>query len=628
MGYSLAIGALLALVLVVQLATVLWLRRKFAAFASRAGSAGASAGTKGFSGNLNAAVPGNMKEMGKSIARIETALNKQHLGLQNIYADVAYLTYSHKLETQLGDATPEQARYWSDQLENTLVKKYYWGREKVEQFPLIDLLSKHAKIKGRQVLCVGARNEDEINYFKGKDAASAIGIDLFSDSDQILVMDMHKMLFEDDSFDIVYARHSFEHSKDPYVVASELMRVCRDGGVIMVEVPGNYKGGGDYSVFTDEKDLLRYFESGVGEVKHLSMSKKEDNKKKMDILRMMISVEKKVLPVRPFPVYEEFTAQADNKARKTYAQSINNDEAFDRVNERLKAAAKEVPLPDLGSAGKRVVADLKNDGIALAHIDEFLPETALTELQDRYELQLKLFQMAHPNPGGGKGKTVFLDTLRKGHKFRNDDVLSDILVGREISGIGAHYMGMVPRFVGASVWHNRVVPPESARLFSQRWHRDYNDQLIMKIFIYLNDVDEGTGPFEYLKGSHKFGRFGNTANVIGDDGYREYPGDDVVNGILAEAGDDARLKCMGRAGTMVFADTFGLHRGGYCSAKARNMIMGTYSTDANFHRPHFEVSADYRGAEDPFLRVVLGLDEKPIDVKADGPKRAALAGVA
>src|SRR5690606_21742266 len=98
-------------------------------------------------------------ELGKSIAEIKAALRKHHLGLQNIYADVAYLAYSHKLETELGGATPEKARYWKDQLENTLVKKYYWGRAKVEDFPLIDLLGEYAKIKGRRVLCVGARSE-------------------------------------------------------------------------------------------------------------------------------------------------------------------------------------------------------------------------------------------------------------------------------------------------------------------------------------------------------------------------------------------------------------------------------------------------------------------------------------
>src|SRR5690606_34863119 len=108
-------------------------------------------------------------------------------------------------------------------------------------------------------------------------------------------------------------------------------------------------------------------------------------------------------------------------------------------------------------------------------------------------------------------------------------------------GIGTHYMNLVPRFVGASIWHNRVVPAENARLYSQQWHRDYNDQLIMKMFIYLNDVDEGTGPFEYLKGSHKMGPLGKTANVIGDNGYRSYPGDDIMDDILEKAGEGARL---------------------------------------------------------------------------------------
>jgi ectoine hydroxylase-related dioxygenase (phytanoyl-CoA dioxygenase family) len=40
-----------------------------------------------------------------------------------------------------------------------------------------------------------------------------------------------------------------------------------------------------------------------------------------------------------------------------------------------------------------------------------------------------------------------------------------------------------------------------------RWHRDYNDQHLVKVFVYLVDVDEGTGPFEYVPGSARGGRY-------------------------------------------------------------------------------------------------------------------------
>ena len=52
-------------------------------------------------------------------------------------------------------------------------------------------------------------------------------------------MDMHEMTFSDDSFDVVYASHSLEHSYDVERVVREIVRVARDGAVVGVEVPGS-----------------------------------------------------------------------------------------------------------------------------------------------------------------------------------------------------------------------------------------------------------------------------------------------------------------------------------------------------------------------------------------------------
>ena len=41
---------------------------------------------------------------------------------------------------------------------------------------------------------------------------------------------------------------------------------------------------------------------------------------------------------------------------------------------------------------------------------------------------------------------------------------------------------------------------------SQLWHRDpANDEHLLKVFVYLTDVDEGAGPFMYAAGTHPEG---------------------------------------------------------------------------------------------------------------------------
>jgi SAM-dependent methyltransferase len=604
--------AVILIVLVVQVAGLAWVRKALIQVNNQLKSQSAFARSSKSEKNKTPQKDGvGVPVDSERIKNIEEALERQHKGLQAIYSDVSYLAYYQKLVTKVDDSDPDYARYLSSQLENTLVKKYYWGREKIREFPLIDLLGQYTDVKGKKVLCVGARNEDEINYFYKMKARQVVGIDLFSDSDQILVMDMHDLKFEDDSFDIVYSRHSYEHSIAPYKAASEFMRVCRGGGMVIVEVPGNYKGGGDYTVFTSEHDVLRYFEKGVDEVRHLSISKKEENTHKMDILRMAITVKSDILPRRPFPVVTAFEELPDDASRKQYMESINSDSSFAEINSGLIKSLDEHELPTISPAGVKVLDGLKKDGIAIAHMNDFFPDTVLPALQDRFATMLDLFEFMR---GKGKekspdrmGKAVYMDTLKKGHKFRDGDILSEYLGIPEFAAISASYMGMVPRYVGASVWNNRPVDPSAERLYSQSWHRDYNDMLLVKVFVYLSDVNEGAGPFEYLKGSHRRGPLGKEVCTIGEDGYRAYPTEEEMASILALTKEQDRLLCIGGAGSLVFADTYGLHRGGYCQNASRHMIMSTFSTDYNVHRSHFEVAQGYSGAETSFMKSVFGI---------------------
>ena len=57
------------------------------------------------------------------------------------------------------------------------------------------------------------------------------------------------------------------------------------------------------------------------------------------------------------------------------------------------------------------------------------------------------------------------------------------------------YLEMWSKLLYVDQWYTiPVMTDEDARFSSQRWHRDYNDQHLIKVFIYMNDVDEGAGP--------------------------------------------------------------------------------------------------------------------------------------
>ena len=111
---------------------------------------------------------------------------------------------------------------------------------------------------------------------------------------------------------------------------------------------------------------------------------------------------------------------------------------------------------------------------------------------------------------------------------------------------------------------------------SQRWHRDFNDKHLLKAFLYLVDVDEGTGPFEYVPGSAPGGRFEDMWpwRPLGEN----YPPDGELEHRISP---ESVRTVTGSKGTLLFCNTAGFHRGGFATTKARVLATATYSSPAS-----------------------------------------------
>lgn len=133
---------------------------------------------------------------------------------------------------------------------------------------LIDrLIELGAPAQDAAVLCIGPRNALELEYFKSKGLSNVVGIDLFSESPDILVMDMHRMTFPDDHFDIIYASHSLEHAYDVKKVVDEIIRVARPNTLVAIEVPVHYETrGADLIDFESSQNLHAIFEPHIARV--------------------------------------------------------------------------------------------------------------------------------------------------------------------------------------------------------------------------------------------------------------------------------------------------------------------------------------------------------------------------
>jgi SAM-dependent methyltransferase len=151
-------------------------------------------------------------------------------------------THRPYMQRQIQSVSSEYTQYLDAQLERTLRKND--GRLKQRTVEFVDKLSVLTNLADAAVLSVGCRNHAELDYFSSKGVKKIVGVDLYSDHDDILVMDMHQMTFPDNEFDIVYSSHSLEHAYDIQKAVREFTRVCRSGGLIAIEAPINFEPGG------------------------------------------------------------------------------------------------------------------------------------------------------------------------------------------------------------------------------------------------------------------------------------------------------------------------------------------------------------------------------------------------
>lgn len=124
------------------------------------------------------------------------------------------------------------------------------------------------------------------------------------------------------------------------------------------------------------------------------------------------------------------------------------------------------------------------------------------------------------------------------------------------------------------------------RMHSQNWHRDREDFKLLKFFIYHGDVDEHTGPLEYVPESFCGG---NMITNNGKDKYWDYASDDEnranPNQQELELCEKNYISFTGKAGDIIMTNNSGFHRGAFLKDGSRVRV----TSHALFIRPDAEM---------------------------------------
>mgnify|MGYP001604445116 CR=1 FL=1 len=218
----------------------------------------------------------------------------------------------------------------------------------------------------------------------------------------------------------------------------------------------------------------------------------------------------------------------------------------------------------------RLMEDLKRDGIAAVALSELFPgENVFAELRSYTD---RLIDQAET-----KTNKEFLRFLWDATPVLElDNPFVRLSLRDKILDIVNAYMDLAAHFYYLTLNVTMPVPEGSQAVQSQRWHRDPEDKRMCKVFLYLTDVDEGAGPFPYVRGSQYGGKWGRLFPQQPPAGC--YPPAGAIERIVPSS--DIHVGTA-RAGTLIFCDTSGLHRGGYATQRERVMFTGGYCSSAS-----------------------------------------------
>ena len=212
------------------------------------------------------------------------------------------------------------------------------------------------------------------------------------------------------------------------------------------------------------------------------------------------------------------------------AHRISRLPAIERAREaryRSQLAAHAPAVPLLTGLDARICDGLRRDGIFMTSLEALALPGSAEMLSSACELAAGYAPKARERAARGENFLMMPPAM----VMMRPDLFAWGLHDRLLN-IAEAYLGLPPAYDGLAIIHTVADAREQS---TRRWHRDREDWRMLKIAIYLNDVDADGGPFE-------LDRRGEAAMRVDD--------------------PSAVQSCPGPAGTVIFADTARcLHRG-------------------------------------------------------------------
>ncbi|MGH6697019.1 hypothetical protein [Sphingopyxis sp.] len=219
-------------------------------------------------------------------------------------------------------------------------------------------------------------------------------------------------------------------------------------------------------------------------------------------------------------------------------------------------------LPHLPEMDAKIVAALEKDGIYVTTIEALDLANGDAVMGEARALAEGFAGEAHERTANGE---VFI--IVPSNRVVRYPTIYLLGLQDRLLNIAENYIGLPPAYDGVTI--NYTVA-DGREVATRKWHRDREDRRMLKVAVYLHDVDESAGPFQMIK---RHDRMQNDR-----DGFNYELADHArLAERLGPSYADDVISCCGPAGTVIFTDTARFfHRGKPATGRDRMAIFYSY----------------------------------------------------
>jgi len=214
---------------------------------------------------------------------------------------------------------------------------------------------------------------------------------------------------------------------------------------------------------------------------------------------------------------------------------------------------------------QKIVDDIKIEGVHISSVESLNIPGTCDVLRSASALMPEL---AKSPPTARSG---FMVQTESGY-FKDHPELYLWGVDDTVLDIAENYLGVPVGFDGIHI--NRSIA-NGLHKGTRMWHLDQQDHRMLRVIIYLNDIDDDSAAFQYLPKQH-------SERVRQSLSYsNELLSDTIMRSVVAE---DQWKSCVGPRGTVIFVDPANIfHRGKIPKDRERYAIFYSYHSDKPMH---------------------------------------------